>query len=130
MLILPAKDKIAKDMQDHQEAKQSLTNHYNKELERILNENSHKTIYWILGKVRFPEELGGKVGRAFLEASDAKPPVVKDAFLYEVDNTRGVKTLLWVCYPNGDLRMPTLNKTISVASSKGAKKSRRRSSGG
>ena len=94
-------------------AKNGLINHFNTELEKILNENSNKDKYWILGKVKF-EEGNKKVGRTFLEASDSKPPVVKDSFLYEVDNKRGVKTLLWVMNPDGSLRMPTLNKTIHV----------------
>lgn len=118
MLILPKKDQI----EAQNEARKGLTDHYNNEMERIINENSSKEIYWILGKVRFPEELGGKVGRTFLQASDSKPPVVKDAFLYEVDNKRGVKTLLWVVHPDGSMRLPTLNKTIQVTPAKRAKK--------
>lgn len=115
MLTLSAGD-LEKLQEEHHNAKEGLITHFNTELEKILNENSEKDRYWILGKVRFPEELGGKVGRTFLEASTSKPPLVKDAFLYEVDNKRGVKTLLWVMHPNGDLRLPTLNKTVSVAS--------------
>lgn len=115
MLIVP---EDVKKLQ-HMEAKQAITNHFNAEMERILNENSHKEVYYILGKVRFPEDLGGNVGRTFLEASDDKPPVVKDAFLYEVDNKRGVKTLLWIVYPDGSLRIPTLNKTIHIDKKQG-----------
>lgn len=123
MLILPKKNAL---LQKHEMESAQIKAHYNKELERILNENSNrKEIYWILGKLRFPPELGGKVGRTFLEASSEKPPLIKDAFLYEVDNTRGVKTLLWICYPDGTLRLPTLNKTISIANSKSAKHVRR-----
>ena len=107
---------VEKMRQDHEDAKEGLINHFNKEMERILNENSSKDHYYILGKVKFPKEHGGKVGRPFLQASDTQPPLVKEAFLYEVDNRRGVKTLLWVSYPDGRLRLPTLNKTISVAS--------------
>jgi hypothetical protein len=111
MLILPKKQML----EELNESRKGLMDHYNKELESILNENSKKDKYWILGKVRFPEELGGKVGRAFLQACAEKPGLVKDAFLYEVDNTRGVKTLLWVMNPDGSLRLPTLNKTINVS---------------
>lgn len=121
MLILPKDEQIRAAKQE----RESLTTHYNSEMERIINANAHKEIYWILGKVRFPEELGGRVGRAFLEATDVKPPVVKNAFLYEVDNKRGVKTLLWVMHPDGSLRLPTLNKTISVSPAKRAKKGRK-----
>ncbi len=102
----------------HNEAKNGLVNHYNAEMERILNENSHKDTYWILGKVKFPPELGGSVGRAFLEASDSKPPVVREAFLYEIDNKRGCKTLLWVMNPDGSLTLPTLGKKIQATPAK------------
>lgn len=117
MLILPKDDQI----KAHQDAKKGLIDHYNTEMERVLNENASKEVYWILGKVRFPEELGGQIGRTFLEASDAKPPVVKNAFLYEIDNRRGVKTLLWVTHPDGSMRLPTLSKTIQVSRAKRAK---------
>lgn len=122
MLILP-KETMLKELN---EARQSLKDHYDKELEKILNENSHKEKYWILGKVRFPEELGGKVGRSFLQACDEKPGLIKDAFLYEVDNKRGVKTLLWVMNPDGSLRLPTLNKTIQATPAKRANKGRKK----
>ncbi len=111
MLILP-KDA---QLQAHQDAIRGLTDHYNASMDKILSDNSDKEVYWILGKVRFPEELGGQIGRTFLEATDSKPPVIKDAFLYEVDNKRGVKTLLWIMHPDGSLRLPTLNKTVKVA---------------
>ncbi len=114
MLVLSKEDQL----RQHHDAKSSLTEHFNSEMERILNENSSKDLYWILGKVRFPKEFGGFVGRTFLEASDHKPSVVKDAFLYEVDNKRGVKTLLWVMHPGGALRLPTLNKTIQATSAR------------
>jgi len=115
MLILP-KDT---EQQAQRAAREGLESHYNSEMERIINANQHKDVYWILGKVKFPEELGGKVGRTFLEASDVKPPLVKNAFLYEVDNKRGVKTLLWVMNPDGSLRLPTMNKTLRPNPKKG-----------
>lgn len=118
MLILPKEHQLKSD----RIAREGLECHYNSEMEKILNANSEKDTYWILGKVKFPEELGGNVGKTFLEASDSKPPVVKNAFLYEVDNKRGVKTLLWVMHPDGSLRLPTLNKTIHVSPAKRAKK--------
>jgi len=118
MLILPKEDQI----KAHNDARKGLTDHYNSEMEKILSANASKDVYWILGKVKFPEELGGAVGRTFLQASDSKPPVVKNAFLYEVDNRRGVKTLLWVTHPDGSMRLPTLNKTIHVTPAKRAKK--------
>lgn len=118
MLILPQDEQV----KAHRDQRQGLTNHFNSEMEKILSANAHKDTYWILGKVNFPEEFGGQVGRTFLQASDAKPPVVKNSFLYEVDNKRGVKTLLWIMHPDGSLRIPSLNKTIQVSPAKQAKK--------
>lgn len=114
MLINPS----ANPLRELHDARESLRAHYNQELEKILNENSHIEKYWILGKVRFPEELGGKVGRAFLQACLEKPPIVKEAFLYEVNNKIGCKTLLWVMNPDGSLRLPTINKTIQATPAK------------
>lgn len=117
MLILPQEDlkrKIAAE-------KEAITAHYNKELEKILNENAHIETYWILGKLRFPPELGGRVGRTFLQACMEKPGVIKESFLIEVDNKNGKKTTLWLHYPDGSLRLPTLNKTIKASpATKGA----------
>ena len=114
MLILP-KDSMRKQAN---EAREALTVHYNAEMERILNENQAKGTYWILGKVKFPPELGGSVGRAFLEASDVKPGLIKESFLYEVNNKAGTKALLWVMNPDGSLRLPTLGKTIQATPAK------------
>ena len=120
MLILPEQD-VKKEIS---EARNNLMSQYNKEMEKIINANSTKDLYWILGKVRFPEEFGGRVGRTFLQACAEKPPVVKNSFLYEVDNKRGVKTLLWVMNPDNSLRLPTLNKTIYASpATKGATRS-------
>lgn len=117
MLILPQKA-----MRDQiNEARKGIVDHYNKEMEKVLNENSSKDKYWILGKLRFPD--GGNVGRTFLQACEEKPELVKDAFLYEVDNKAGHKTLLWVMNPDGSLRLPTLNRTIQVAPTKKAHRS-------
>lgn len=117
MLILPQEAKI----QAHNDARKGLESHFNSEMEKILNANSSKDKYWILGKVRFPQEHGGQVGRTFLQASDEKPPVVKNAFLIEVDNRRGIKTTLWVSNPDGSLRLPTLGKTVRIAPNQGKK---------
>jgi hypothetical protein len=123
MLILPESTQQQMKVQ-HQLAKEGLTMHFNDELEKIMNANQAPDRYWILGKVKFPENLGGKVGRVFLQACMEKPPLVAEAFLYEVDNRRGVKTLLWVMHPGGKLALPTLGKTLSVAP-KSKKKSKR-----
>lgn len=110
MLILPEAERKSR----HEEAKNGLTSEFNRQMEEIINQNQHIEKYWILGKVRFPKEHGGKVGRVFLKGCMEKPPLVKEAFLYEVDNKRGAKTILWVTHPDGSLRLPTLNKTVSL----------------
>lgn len=115
MLILPESTKNQLK-QEHVNAREGLTSHFNEELEAIMNANKAPDRYWVLGKVKFPDNLGGKVGRVFLQACMEKPPLVSEAFLYEVDNRRGVKTLLWVMHPGGKLSLPTLGKTLSVAS--------------
>jgi len=88
MLILP-KNHMEKE---HEETKKGLREEFNRQLEKILNENSKIDKYWVLGKVKFPEELGGKVGRVFLQGCLEKPPVVANSFLYEVDNRTGSKS--------------------------------------
>ena len=112
MLIVPK----AVQEKNHQQAREGITNHFNKQMEKILNENSHKDIYWILGKAKAHRKHGKDIIRPFLQACDEKPGLVKESFVYEVDNRRGVKTLLWVLHPNETLSFPTLGKTISVAS--------------
>lgn len=115
MLILSetTKDQLR---DQHESARAGLIDHFNEELERLMNANQGPDRYWILGKVNFPDDLGGRVGRVFLQACAEKPPLVANAFLYEVDNRRGVKTLLWVMHPGGTLNLPTLGKTLSVES--------------
>lgn len=110
MLVLPQ----AELKRRHNEAKEGLHKEFNRQLEKLINENQNHDKFYVLGKVKFPKEYGGKVGRVFLEGCLEKPPLVKDAFLYEVDNRKGCKTLLWVMNPDGKLRLPTLNKTVEV----------------
>lgn len=114
MLILPKEEMLRQKQAEHEQVKEGLCAHFNSEMEKILNDNSSEDLYWILGKVRFPEEYEGKVGKTFLQACKEKPGVIKDSFVYEVDNRRGVKTLLWLQYGN-NLRFPTINKTVSIA---------------
>lgn len=123
MLILP-KNAQKELKKQHEDAKAGLMSRFNEDLEQLMNANKGPDRYWILGKVKFPEELGGNVAVPFLEACAEKPPLVTEAFLYEIDNRRGVKTLLWVMHPGGKLSLPTLGKTLSVAS-RSKKKSKR-----
>lgn len=107
---------IPKHLGDEQvsEERKGLNDHFNKEMERLINKNKGKKKFYILGKLRFPPEFGGKVGRVFLDASDAKPPVVKGTFVYEVDNRSGTKQLLWTC-DNQNLNIIPTNKTCPVS---------------
>lgn len=115
MLIVP------KEVQQeaHEEAKRGIVKHFNQQMEDILNENSHKDLYWILGKANIVKKHGKSIVRPFLQACDEKPGVVKESFVYEVDNRRGCKTLLWVMHPDNTLSFPTLGKSIRVAAKSG-----------
>lgn len=110
MLITSKKHKI----QQHVEARDGITKHFNHVLEKILSDNSHKEIYWILGKAKIEKKDGKEIVRPFLQACDEKPGLVKESFVYEVDNKRGVKTLLWILHPDDTLSFPTLGKSIRV----------------
>lgn len=105
---------------NHMEARKGITNHFNDAMEKILNENSDKDMYWILGKAKIERVQGKDIVRPFLQACLEKPGVVKESFVYEVDNRRGVKTLLWVMHPGDLLSFPTLGKSIRVSNDKGA----------
>ena len=110
MLITPA----SVQMQQHVDARVGITSHFNKLLEDILNENKHRDKYWIIGKAKIEKKKGKDIVRPFLQACAEKPGIVKESFVYEVDNRRGVKTLLWVMHPGDLLSFPTLGKSIRV----------------
>lgn len=101
-------------MQQHIDAREGITAHFNLLLEKILNENSSKEKYWILGKAKIEKKKGKDIVRPFLQACAEKPGIIKQSFCYEVDNSRGVKTLLWVMHPGDLLSFPTLGKSIRV----------------
>lgn len=117
MLVMP---KANAAMEKHIQERRGLTDLFNYELERILNNNKHKDKYWVLGKVKMHKAGNKTLARPFLQVSDTKPPLVRETFVYEVDNKRGVKELLWVFHPGDQLSFPTLGKSISVAGNKGA----------
>lgn len=96
------------------ETKRNLVNHFNAEMEKVINRNQGKDKFWVLGKVKFLPEFGGKIGRVFLDASDTKPMVVKGSFVYEVDNRSGTKTLLWTC-DNNQLNIIPTKKSYPVS---------------
>ena len=116
-MLIPSRTEI---YDKHMAAREGMTRHFNDELEKILVKNSSKGTYWILGKAKIHKHKGVDVVRPFLQACDEKPGVIKDSFVYEVDNSRGVKTLLWVMHPGGLLSFPTLGKSIRVSDEKGA----------
>lgn len=111
MLIIPVEEQL----RQHEEVRQGVTDHFNRVMEKILNDNSHKDLYWILGKAKIEKKNGKDIVRPFLQALDEKPGLIKETFVYEVDNRRGVKTLLWVMHPGNTLTFPTLGKSIRVA---------------
>ena len=100
-------------LQQHIQTREGITTHFNQELEKILNANKHKDKYWILGKAKV-EKKGKDIIRPFLQMCDEKPEIIKESFVYEVDNRRGVKTLLWIMHPGNILSFPTLGKSIRV----------------
>ena len=79
-----------------------------------MTENSHKKKYWILGTAKCKRKDGKTTIRPYLKAYDTQPEVQKQAYLYEVDNIAGTKSLLWVMHPNNKLSMPSIGKSISV----------------
>ena len=111
MLITPPKHQLRK----HIEMREGITNHFNDLMEKILTENSQKDKYWILGKAKIERKNGKDIVRPFLQACEEKPGLVRESFVYEVDNRRGVKTLLWVMHPGDLLSFPTLGKSMRVA---------------
>ena len=101
-------------LQEHIQTRQGITDHFNVMLEKILNDNKNKDMYWILGKTKVEKVKGKDIIRPFLQMCDEKPGLVKESFVYEVDNRRGVKTLLWIMHPGDLLSFPTLGKSIRV----------------
>ena len=111
MLILPKEEQ----MRLHKETREGITNHFNREMEKILNENSDVDKYWILGKAKVDVAGDKRHVKPFLQACKEKPGLIKESFVYEVDNRRGVKTLLWVMHPDETLTFPTLGKSIRTS---------------
>jgi hypothetical protein len=110
MLITPASIQL----NEHIQTREGITSHFNKELEKVMNANQHQDKYWILGKAKVEKRKGKDIIRPFLQACAEKPRVIRESFVYEVDNRRGVKTLLWVMHPGDLLSFPTLGKSIRV----------------
>lgn len=100
----------------HVAARQRLADRHMTLMDKIINENSHKKKYWILGKADCKRKNGRTTIKPWLKAYDVQPDVQKEAYLYEIDNTEGTRSLVWVMHPNDKLSIPRINKTISVAS--------------
>ncbi len=83
---------------------------------KILEDNIHKSKYWVLGMVQTRRKNKKTTITPFLKVFDVQPEVKKESYLYEVDNIAGTKTLVWVMHPNDKLAIPSIGKTISVAS--------------
>lgn len=110
MLITSAKHQL----EQHMETRKGITDHFNHLLEKILNAYKHQDKYWILGKTKIEKKKGKDIVRPFLQACNEKPGIIRESFVYEVDNRRGTKTLLWVMHPGNILSFPTLGKSIRV----------------
>ena len=110
MLVLSAQAQL----KEHMDIREGITKHFNYMMENLLNANKHKDKYWILGKAKIEKKKGKDIVRPFLQACDEKPGIIKESFVYEVDNKRGVKTLLWIMHPGDTLSFPTLGKSIRV----------------
>lgn len=99
----------------HIAARQRLADRHMNLMEKIMKENSHKKKYWILGTAKCKRKNGKTTIRPCLKAYDVQPDVQKQAYLYEVDNTAGTRSLVWVMHPNDKLSIPCIGKTISAA---------------
>ena len=103
----------------HLAARQHLVDRHQQLMEKILEENSHKPKYWILGMAKSKRKNGRTIIQPFLKAYDVQPELTREAFLYEVDNTKGTRELLWVMHPNDKLSLPSIGKSIRVAGESG-----------
>ena len=101
-------------------ARERLTNRHAQLMDKILKENAHKSKYWILGMAHITKKYRKSLIKLHLKAYDVQPEVRKSAFLYEVDNTKGTKTLLWVMHPNNTLDLPSMGKSIRVSGDNGS----------
>ena len=105
--------------QIHLMARDHLAKRHSHLLEKIMRENSHKEKYWILGLVMCKRKHGKTVIKPWLKAFDVQPEVRKEAYLYEIDNTKGTRELMWVMHPHNKLAIPSIGKSIRVAGESG-----------
>lgn len=103
----------------HLMQRKRLTDRHEKLMNKIMSQNEDKSKYWILGMAKSKRKNGRTTITPFMEARYVQPDLVKEAYLYEIDNVAGTTTLLWVMHPNNKLSVPTIGKFISVASTSG-----------
>ncbi len=101
--------------QNHLLQREHLVSRHTAMMEKILEENASKEKYWILGWAESKRKNGKTKITPKMQAFDKMPDLIKEAYLYEVDNVAGSKTLLWVMHPNGKLNLPTIGKSIHAA---------------
>jgi hypothetical protein len=99
----------------HLMQRERLVDRHQELMSKILEDNSHKSKYWILGMAQTKRKNKKTIITPFLKAYDVQPEVRKEAYLYEVDNIARTQTLLWVMHPNNKLALPSINKSINVA---------------
>ncbi len=105
--------------QIHIMARQHMCDRHVDLMNKLMIQNSHKKKFWIMGTARCKRKSGKTIIKPYLKAYDEQPDVRKESYLYEVDNTKGTKTLLWVMHPNDKLSLPTVGKSIRVAGESG-----------
>ncbi len=101
--------------QNHMMQREYMTNRHCRVMQKLMDQNKEKSKYWILGWVESNRKNGKTKIKPCMQAMDSIPDVTKESYLYEIDNTAGTKTLLWVMHPNNKLSLPTMGKSIHAA---------------
>lgn len=104
---------------NHLSMRKHLTDRHSASLEKLIALNTHKDKYWILGWVNSFRRNGKTKIVPKMLVLNKIPPLSAESYLYEIDNTAGTRTLLWVMHPNNKLSLPTLGKVIHVADESG-----------
>jgi hypothetical protein len=101
--------------QIHIGARERLSNRHNELMKEIMEKNSDKEKYWILGMAMCKRKNGRTTIKPFLKAYYEQPEVRKESYLYEIDNVKGTQSLVWVMHPHNKLAIPSIGKKLSVA---------------
>ena len=117
MLKLPSIEPTRGEL--HLLQREHLATRHESMMKKLMEQNTHKSKYWILGMVQTRRKNKKTTITPLLKVFDEQPDVRKESYLYEVDNVNGTKTLIWVMHPNDKLTMPSIGKSISVASTSG-----------